>query len=79
MGSGLGGREKEREILFRAFLCLPLPYFRLPRRLYFVLHLVMTSGKRKDTTKFIEENPIWKRQEYSRYSSKSEGDQYRSC
>lgn len=58
MGRGLGGRKKERRILFRAFLSLPLPYFRLPRRLYFVLHLVMTSSKRKDTTKFIEENPI---------------------
>ena len=58
MGRGLGGRKKERGILFRAFLSLSLPYFRLPRLLYFVLHLVMTSSKRKDTTKFIEENPI---------------------
>ena len=45
----------------------PAPLFALPRRLYFVLHLVMTSSKRihpflegirKDTTTFIEENPI---------------------
>ena len=66
MGRRLGGREKGRGVPFRAFLPLPLPYFRLPRRLYFVLHLVMTSSKRihpflggtrKDTTKFIGENP----------------------
>ena len=47
MGRKLGEREKGRGgVPFRAFLPLPLPYFRLPRRLYFVLHLVMTSSKR---------------------------------
>ena len=51
MGRGLGGRERRRGIgiPFRAFLHAPLPFLRLPGRLYFGIQPLNMLGEHLKT------------------------------